>query len=271
MSSLFDPLYYAVSATMWFWHHLVGAVLGPASGAAWALAVVLLVVTLRALLVRPALGQLRTAAVLRRLGPELTALRTRHRDDPARLMQETTALHREHGVSTWGTLLPALVQVPVVLGLLHVVEGFRDPAVGNYAFGPDEVASFLAARLFGVPLSAYVGMSQQLLDAVGIARLDVVLVALPIMLIAAVATHLTARHAAARQPAADGPVAVIQRWSPWVGPLGLLVAGLVFPFSLGVLIYWLTSNLWTAAQQWFGYRWVDRVEPVRPAAADPSG
>jgi hypothetical protein len=113
---LFDPLYLAVSGVMWCWHQLFGFLLGPASGAAWALSVVFLVLTLRALLIRPFLAQMRSARVMRELAPQLAELRARHSDDPARLFQETSALQRAHGVSAASTLLPALLQVPVFLG-----------------------------------------------------------------------------------------------------------------------------------------------------------
>jgi YidC/Oxa1 family membrane protein insertase len=95
--ALFDPLYLAVSGVMWCWHQLFGFLLGPSSGAAWALSVVFLVLTSRALLIRPLLAQVRSARVMRELAPQLAALRTRHADDPARLLQETGALQRAHG------------------------------------------------------------------------------------------------------------------------------------------------------------------------------
>lgn len=266
-AALLDPVYYAVSAVMWAWHRTIGALLGPADGVAWALSVVLLVVTLRALLLRLALAQLRSAAVLRRISPHLAALRARHADDPARLLRETGALQREHGVSTRRTLVPALLQLPVFLGLLHVLQGFRAGAA-NYAFGPAEVASFLDARLDGVPLSAYVAMPEPALAAFGIDRLAVVAVAVPLMLAAAVATHLTARWSLARG-AADGPAGAILRWSPWIFPIGAIVGGLLFPFSVGVLLYWLTSNLWTLGQQRWGTRCVEGATATAAPAAAP--
>ncbi|TWF74398.1 YidC/Oxa1 family membrane protein insertase [Pseudonocardia hierapolitana] len=249
--ALFDPLYLAVSGVMWCWHQLFGFLLGPSSGAAWALSVVFLVLTLRALLIRPFLAQVRSARVMRELTPQLAALRTRHADDPARLLQETGALQRAHGVSAASTLLPVLLQVPVFLGLLHVLTSFTNPELANYAFGPDEVRSFLEARLFGVPLSAYLSMPH--LDAVGVERWEVAVVTVPLVLLAALATHLTARLSLRQQPA-DGPLAGIMRWTPWVFPLGVLVGGAFFPFPVAILLYWLTNSAWTLVQQWLVLR-----------------
>jgi YidC/Oxa1 family membrane protein insertase len=57
--------------------------------------------------------------------PQPATLRARHADDPTRLLQETRELQRAHGVSAAGALVPALVQVPVFLGLLHVLTRFN--------------------------------------------------------------------------------------------------------------------------------------------------
>jgi YidC/Oxa1 family membrane protein insertase len=269
--SLLDPLYYAVSAVMRAWHSVFATLLDPST--AWVLAVVFLVVTLRALLLWPALAQLRTAAALRRITPELAALRTRHAEDPVRLLRETSALQRAHGASTWRTLLPALAQMPVFLGLLHVLQGFHAGAA-NYAFGPAEVASFLDARIAGVPLSAYVAMPATVLDGFGIDRLTVLVVAVPLLLLAAAATHLTVRWSLHRNgtdgPAAGAGVAAIMRWMPWLAPAGAIVAGLLFPLSLGVLLYWLTSNVWTLAQHRFGTAWVERTAPAPQPVPAPT-
>jgi YidC/Oxa1 family membrane protein insertase len=261
--SLLDPLYLAVSAVMRAWHSIFATFLDPST--AWVLAVVFLVVTLRALLLWPAIAQLRIAATLRRIAPELTALRARHAEDPVRLLRETSALQRAHGASTWRTLVPALAQMPVFLGLLHVLQGFHTGGT-NYTFGPTEVASFLDARVAGVPLSAYVAMPSTLLDGFGIDRPAVLLVAVPLLLLAAAATHLTVRQSLARS-GTDGPTAVtgvgaVMRWMPWLAPAGVIVAGLMFPLSIGVLLYWLTSNVWTLAQFRLGTAWVERTAPA---------
>jgi YidC/Oxa1 family membrane protein insertase len=253
-----DPVYYAVSAVMWCWHQLFGLLLGPTSGVAWALSVVFLVVTLRAVMIRPFLAQVRSGRAMRALAPQLAELRKLYADDRPRLMQETKALQSAHGVSALGGCLPALLQIPVFLGLLHVLRYFNRPgltfeqnaAIPNYVFAPDQVRSFLEARLFGAPLSAYLSMPQQLLDSFGghVDRIDVVVVAVPLMLVAAVATHFSARHSAQQQPP-DSPTASIMRFTPWVFPLGALIGGAFFPFPIAILVYWLTNNAWTLVQQ----------------------
>jgi YidC/Oxa1 family membrane protein insertase len=129
------------------------------------------------------------------------------------------------------------------------------------------VRSFLEARLFGVPLSASIAAPQDLLDAYGgpVERWEVVAVALPLVLLAAVATHVTARHSLARG-ALDGPAAAVLRWTPWIFPLGVVVGGLFFPFPVAILLYWLTNSTWTLAQQWVVHR--RTTDPSAPGHRD---
>ena len=103
---------------------------------------------------------------MRALAPQMAQLRKQYGDDRRKLAEETQKMQREHGVDPLGALVPALIQVPVFLALLHVLRYFNRPgltfeqnaAIPNYVFGPDQVRSFLEARLFGAPLSAYVRM-----------------------------------------------------------------------------------------------------------------
>jgi YidC/Oxa1 family membrane protein insertase len=263
---MLDPLYYAVSGVMWLWHHLFALVLGQGSGAAWALSVVFLVLTLRALMIRPFLAQVRSGRRLRAIAPQLAELRTRYRNDPVRLAEKSRRLQAENGVSTFGALLPALVQAPVFLALLHVLNHFQNPALPNYAFSAADVRSFLEARLFGSPLSAYLSMPQDALDSFGahVDRLDVVLVAVPLLVLAAVATFLAMRRSLRAQPPADGIVGTVSRALPWVLPAGLVAGGLLFPFPVAILVYWLTSNAWTLVQQHLVFRGLDRAEAAAP-------
>jgi YidC/Oxa1 family membrane protein insertase len=268
-----DVLYYPVSAVMWFWYRAFGLALGPASGVAWGLSVVLLVLTLRTLMIKPFLAQIRAGHRMQAIAPQLAELRKRHAGDKQKLLEETQTLQREHGVNPLGGCLPLLIQLPVFLALLHVLRYFNRPglsfeqnaAIPNYVFGPDQVRSFLQARLFGAPLSSYITMPQSLLDSFGthVERWEVVAVAVPLLLLAAVATHIAARFSLRQQQVGQATleaesqaaqVASVMRWTPWIFPLGAIVGGLFFPFPIAILLYWLTNSAWTMAQQHLVHR-----------------
>jgi YidC/Oxa1 family membrane protein insertase len=270
-----DFIYYPVSAILWFWHKVFGFVLDPASGYAWALSVVFLVFTLRALLFKPFVHQVRSMKKMQEVAPQMKALQQKYGDDRERLTQEMRKLQSEQGFNPISGCLPILVQIPVFIGLFHVLVGFRPGAVSNFVFDATDVASFVDASFFGAKLSSVITQPPQVLAAFGTDRISMLLVGVPLMIAAAIATHFTARHSVARQPVpapvkdgtaapANAQTAVMNRMSIWVFPLFVLVGGPFLP--LAILLYWLANNFWTLAQQRLVYRRIDREEAGRAGA-----
>ncbi|MFE3543219.1 membrane protein insertase YidC [Nocardia sp. NPDC059177] len=273
---MLDIVYFPVSAVLWCWHQLFALPLGPADGLAWLLAVVALVATVRALLIGPALRQARSQAIMRSLQPRTDRLRHRHRDDPRALATAIRELHREHGVRPFAGFLPLLGQGVVFLGLFHVLRSFdrtgaytvgpfastssplsaeTNSATANYLFGAPEVRAFLDARLLGAPLSATVAGAGELL-------VSVAALAVPLVLIAAVSTHLTARFAPV---GTDSTATVLRTLSLWVLPAGALVSGAIMPVV--VLVYFATNAAWTCAQQYLLRRVLAAEEAAVAATA----
>ncbi|MGW6118717.1 membrane protein insertase YidC [Nocardia sp. NPDC055165] len=272
---MLDFVYFPVSAVLWCWHQLFAIPLGAASGLAWLLAVVALVVTVRALLVRTALRQARSQQVLRSLQPQMDAIRRTHRDDPRAQAEKIRLLQREHNVSMFAGFVPLIAQGLVFLGLFHVLRSFDrtgayavgpftstdsplsvevNNATANYLFGAPEVRAFLDARLFGAPLSATLSGAGEVVVAVAA-------LAIPLVLIAALATHFTARLIPA---VADNSTAAIMRTlSLWVFPAGALISGAVLPVV--VLTYFATNALWTCGQQYLIRRTLAAEESAKKA------
>lgn len=279
---MLDFVYYPVSAVLWFWHRVFGFVLGPDNGVAWALAVVFLVFTLRTLLIKPFVGQIRSQLAMKKLQPRLEEVRKKYSGDRARQATEIRTVQKEHGVNPLMGCLPLLAQAPVFIGLLHVLRSFNRTGTGfghlgmsaqenastaNYVFGAGDVQSFLDARLFGAPISAAVSSSRDVLEAFGPfggvpSVWSIAVVAVPLMIVAAVATHLNSRASIARQDAAaaaNPQTAIMNKLALWVFPAGVLIGGPVLPVA--VLLYWVSNNIWTYVQQHIVYRRIDR-EPV---------
>jgi YidC/Oxa1 family membrane protein insertase len=258
LAALYAVVCYPVSGILWCWHQFFGSFLDPTGGASWALAVVFLVLTLRALMLRLALAQLRSTRALQGVQPEIRALREKHTHDRRRMAAEMQRLQREHGISPLGGCLPALAQVPVFLGLLHVLHGFTAGGA-DYVFGEADVTSFLHARLFTAPLAAYVRMPAVQLAALGpVDRWQVAAVAIPLAALAALATYLTSRTALRRSPPPDSQAAALGRLTLYVLPAGALIGGILFAFPVVILLYWLANNAWTATQQVLLHRHLDR-------------
>ncbi|OLR94345.1 membrane protein insertase YidC [Actinokineospora bangkokensis] len=262
---MFDVFLYPVSAVLWFWHWVFGGFFGSDSGAAWVLAIAFLVFTVRLLLVRSAVRQLRAARVAQSLAPALKRVQEEHRGDRARLAREVQELYAEHGTSPFGAIVPALVQIPVFLSLYAVLRDFTPGAAGNHVFDRAGVESFLRADLFGARLGNWVSQPAHELAAFATDRAHVLGVGLPLMLLAGLATFLSIRVSQRRNPA-TGQAATIGRWLGYLAPVGVLVSGLLFPVPIGVLVYFLANNLWTLGQAHVLPSFVEGSAPVK---ADP--
>jgi YidC/Oxa1 family membrane protein insertase len=114
--------------------------------------------------------------------------------------------------------------------------------------------------LFGAPLSSYIADADLSTYVPHVDRLNVILVSIPLMIVASIATHLTARHNVTRNmqnPAMAGnpQTAFMNKITLYVFPLGVLAFGAFL--QLGLLFYWLSNNAWTLGQQYVVYRRID--------------
>jgi YidC/Oxa1 family membrane protein insertase len=271
-------IYYPVSAILWFWHKAFGYVLGPGNGFAWALAVVFLVFTLRAVLFKPFVHQVRSMRKMQEFAPEIQKLKKKYGDDRTKMAAEMQKLQSEHGVNPLGGCLPVLIQIPVFIGLFQVLRSFNRPALSpelnrqtaNYVFSAVDVQSFLDARVFGVPLSAFITEPAALLARYGdISRWQIAAVAVPLTIVAGVLTHLTAKQSVARQnpaqTAANPQAAMMNKVMVYLFPLGVVGGGPFFP--LAILMYWLSNNLWTLAQQRVVYQRIEAEDAEKKEVA----
>jgi YidC/Oxa1 family membrane protein insertase len=263
---LFDIFLYPVSAILWFWHKVFGALLSPDSGAAWVLAIVFLVFTIRTLLIRPALGQLRAGRRTQELAPQVKRIRENYGKDRQRMAQEIQKLHADNGASPFGGCLPALLQIPVLLSLYWVLRDFTSGATSNHVFDQAGVRSFLNADLFGAKLGNWVSQPAADLAAFGTDRPHMLLVGIPLMMVASAATFLSMRLSLKRQATANPQVAGISRVLMYLAPLGMLGSVLFFPVPIGVLLYFLATNVWTFGQQHFLTAKLDREQAAREQA-----
>ncbi len=261
MEDFFGFILYPVSAILWFWHKVFGAVLGPQNGFAWVLAVFFLVFTLRVLLLKPALSQIRAGRKMQKFAPQIQKLREKHKNDRQRMAQEMQKLQSEQGVNPLGGCLPALVQIPVFLSLFHVLRNFDPNAQSNFVFGRQGVESFINADIFGAKLSNWITQPSAVLQEFGTTRAEMIAVGVPLMIVASIATYYTMRMSMRRQTdasMANPQSAMIGKAMMYLAPIGALISGWFLP--LAVLVYWLANNVWTLGQQHFLSNKVDREQ-----------
>ncbi|WP_456320191.1 membrane protein insertase YidC [Mycobacterium lacus] len=264
---------------MWLWYKLFGFVLGPSNFFAWALSVMFLVFTLRALLYKPFVRQIRTTRQMQELQPQIKALQKKYGKDRQRMALEMQKLQREHGFNPILGCLPMLAQIPVFLGLYHVLRsfnrttgGFGQPHMsvienrltGNYVFTPTDVGHFLDANLFGAPIGAYMTQRSGLDAFVDFSRPAVIAVGAPVMILAGIATYFNSRASVARQSpeaAANPQTAMMNKLALYVFPLGVVVGGPFLP--LAIILYWFANNIWTFGQQHYVFGMIEREDEAK--------
>jgi YidC/Oxa1 family membrane protein insertase len=265
-------VYYPVSAILWFWHKAFGYVFGTStagSGVAWALAVVFLVFTLRAILYKPFVHQVRSMRKMQEFQPEIKKLQQKYAKDKQKLAAEMQKLQSEHGVNPVSGCLPMLVQIPVFIGLFHVLRGFNPNYPFNYIFNRADIVSFNDAHLFGAKLGAALipyGQGSVPLAAFHTTIAHQLGVMIPLMIAAGFFTHLTARHNVARQTAvqiANPQTAIMNKLTLYLLPIGVVIGAPFLP--LAILFYWVSNNLWTLGQQRLVFNKIDAEEAEQSA------
>ncbi|GFG65641.1 membrane protein insertase YidC [Mycobacterium kubicae] len=278
-----DFVYYPVSWIMWVWYKAFAFVLGPSNFFAWALSVMFLVFTLRALLYKPFVRQIRTTRQMQELQPQIKALQKKYGKDRQRMALEMQKLQREHGFNPILGCLPMLAQIPVFLGLYHVLRsfnrttgGFGQPQMsvvqnrltGNYVFTPTDVGHFLDANLFGAPIGASMTQRGGLDAFIDFSRPAVIAVGMPVMILAGIATYFNSRASVARQSAeaaANPQTAMMNKLALYVFPLGVVVGGPFLP--LAIILYWFANNIWTFGQQHYVFGRIEKEEEAKKQEA----
>jgi YidC/Oxa1 family membrane protein insertase len=262
-----DFIYYPVSFILWCWHWVFGHVFGEASGIAWALGIMFLVFTLRAIMFKPFVKQVRSMRQMQQFAPEMKKIQQKYKNDKQKQAAEMQKLQRENGFSPLSGCLPMLLQIPVFIGLYHVLRSFVPGHTENYFFNAHGVESYTNASLFGAKLSNFIAQPTAVLESFHASRTSVILVSIPLMILASVLTHLTARHSVARQnpESATAQTAIMNKVTLYLFPMGVLLFGFFFP--IGLLLYWLANNSWTLMQQRVVYRRIDREEAEKKVAA----
>jgi len=278
-----DFVYYPVSWIMWVWYKLFAALLGPSNFFAWALSVMFLVFSLRALLYKPFVRQLRTTRQMQELQPQIKALQKKYGKDRQRMALEMQKLQREHGFNPIYGCLPMLAQLPVFLGLYHVLRSFnrttggfgqaqmsvvQNRATGNYMFSAADVGHFLDANLFGAPIGATMTQRTGLDAFIDFSRPAVIAVGAPVMILAGVATFFNSRASVARQSAeaaANPQTAMMNKLALYVFPLGVVVGGPFLP--LAIILYWFSNNIWTFGQQHYVFGMIEKEEEAKKQEA----
>ncbi|MEV6488369.1 membrane protein insertase YidC [Actinoplanes sp. NPDC051633] len=261
-----DWIYYAISWILLRWQGLWDAIGVPegrflGTNWSWILAIIFLVVTVRVVLFPVFVKQIKSQRAMQALQPKVKLLQEKHKGDKESLQKEMMELYRTEKANPLMGCLPMFLQVPVFLGLFHVLRRLSPDNQGKTLYGwtVEQFESATHASLFTVPLPAKFGSSVSELAALEANGTTVKIIAAVLVLIMMGTTYLTSRQMILKTGWAEDPQQkMIQRLMLYGIPLSLLVSGSLFP--IGVVIYWVTNNLFTLAQQ----QWVLRKFPPPP-------
>ena len=247
-------VYTAISWVMLEWHALFSTFLPADYGITWALSIIFLVITARIVLFRFFIKQVKSQRAMQEIQPEIQKLKAQYGSDRQGFSQAVMALQKERGVNPLAGCLPIVPQIPIFIGLLHVLRWLTPTVTPDYGWTKNLITSASQAKIFGVaPISASFNMTEPkkslILGLDGVSYTGIRIVCFVLIIIMCVTTYTTQRQIQRRAGAVEGQAAMVQKLMLYGVPASLFVSGFFFP--IGVLIYWMTNNLWTLGQQFY--------------------
>jgi YidC/Oxa1 family membrane protein insertase len=276
-----DPFYKAIAWLIVHIHSGMAPIFGKNNGWSWALSIVLLTMAMRLLLFPLFVKQIKNQRAMTALQPKMKELQAKYKHDKERLNQEMMALWKEHGANPFAGCLPLILQIPVFIALFRVLNSIK-PVAGckalsapgcfkpHYGISADLVHSASVSKIFGVPISAAFDSSKQFLHLVGGSTTSTKVLTVVLIVLMGASTFWTQRQLMARNSASGGENTMAQQQKVLLYVLPLTFAIFGYRFPLGVLIYWLTTNLWSMAQQHVVIRRMDAA-PAGAATATATG
>ena len=196
------------------------------------IAIILLTVIVRALMFPVAQRGFASMASMKAIQPKMKAVQERYKDDKQKQQQEIMKLYKQEGVNPLAGCLPMLLQIPVFFALYKVlqlaIEMRHEPFINFWIKDLSAPDPWTILNLFGL-------LPFEVPGFLGIGVLAVLL---------GITMWLTFKL----NPAAMDPMQQqIFNIMPW------MLMFVMAPFAAGLLLYWVTSNILTLAQQSYLY------------------
>jgi YidC/Oxa1 family membrane protein insertase len=264
--SLLNPLMWGEAWVMTAWHQLfVWLGIPYEDGWGWALSIVGLTVVVRFLMIPLFVKQIHSSRRMQLIQPEMQKIQAKYKgkSDPEsrqKMTQETMDLYKRTGSNPFSSCLPILLQSPFFFALFQVLNNLPHVASGAHPpIGPitPEVASVIEkSTIFGAQLSS---------TFLGSSDLNVKILTAVLIVLMSVSTFTTQRQLMRKNmpdAALDNPYMKQQKVILYLMPIFFAISGINFP--IGVLLYWLTTNVWSMGQQFY----VIRRMPAPGSAAE---
>jgi len=218
-------------------------------GFTWAWSIVALTVIVRVLLVPVAIRQIHSMQSLQIHAPEMKRIQQQYKNDRQRQSEELMKFYKENKINPYASCLPIVFQIPIFIALFFVLRDFKDEI---YPLFPASSLEWLGL----------VNITEPTRDGWG-----------PVLIAVYVVSQLTSTWLMSTSMQSKA-----QRYMIMFLPIVFLPFILGFP--AGLMIYWLTTNLWTTGQGIVTRRLMprpvappkrsSRTPPKEAAAAAPS-
>src|SRR4051794_20475828 len=221
LANILQPLIDLNEWILRFWHNDVGL--------SWGGAIIGLTIVIRLAILPLTFKQVRSMQEMQRFSPEMKRIRDRYKDDKQRQNDELMKLYKEHGFNPLGSCLPLVLQLPFFFGLYQTLRsaGFREEVGddGQFLFIPDITK----------PLTGHTA-------------------ALVTMIILYVGTQLASSYVSSLNVQDKN-----QRRLLFIFPF--VFVPVVINFQAGLLVYWVTTNVFTVSQQLVIRKFLPPPEP----------
>ena len=210
IANVLQPLIDACQWVLEFWHDLIGDF--PNS---WGWSIILLTFTVRLAILPLTFKGVKGMQRLQQLQPEIKRIQERFKDDKQRMNQEVMAFYQREKVNPLSSCLPLILQIPFFIALFSLLRSdtFQQDIASNPGFFfIDDLAQKVTEPFYlGILIVLYVG------------------------------TQLAASAVTAFS--ADP----MQRRIMFALPF--IFAIFIINFPAGLIVYWITTNVWTIGQQ----------------------
>jgi YidC/Oxa1 family membrane protein insertase len=225
IANVLQPLIDACEAVLKFWHDLIGDFEG-----SWGWSIILLTFTVRIVILPLTFKGVKSMQRLQTFQPEIKKIQERYKDDKQRMNQEIMAFYQREKVNPLGSCLPLLLQIPFFIALFYLLRSdeFQADIAGNEGFGPIE------------------DLAEKVTDPVLLGSLIVLYVG----------TQLAA--SAVTAISADPMQRRIMLALPFVFVI------FIINFEAGLIVYWITTNVWTIGQQLLVRKLYPKPPPREP-------
>jgi len=235
VANILQPLIDVANSVLTFFHD--------SAGLSWGMSIIALTILTRALLIPLTYKSLKGMRAMQALQPQIKEIQAKYKNDRQRMQQEMMRFYQENKINPFASCIPLLAQMPVFITLFYVLRNELPEDIGCTAGECGSEASFL----FISDLTA---------KATGGELIALLILYIGTQLISGLVMAVTADKS--------------QRTLMFVLPF--VFVPFVITFPAGLVLYWITTNIWTIGQQSVIQRLVP--PPVHPtpemtAAAKP--